>query len=692
MGLTVKEKGKAAMARSIADITFSTDMGALDYEPSREEETFLQLIGLDRFITRVTWEIMNTRVIQEVITNLNVDTMETRLNGHKIPIFSKGWRQTMKAVFFLNTFIAKREPGTPRVHASDIFPNIKEKMKTKSGTCKINDRTIPEARRPLKFFNSLFLLRTSANTIACTGVVHLQDALNGREVDWPALFYGYIKAELVTLKEALYKDKTTTLRTLVGPPLTMILISEGLLTVPQEIEAGILMPSELIEEPSSKKRKTQPAMELTTGETSKTKEPPQILVAMAEPAMPKPKPPPTIIIDLGEPSHDKQNIAKPVSTAMEPKINKSVLISTMGSGTSKVDFEPLSNILQRFRDTTQLLENWISVTKLSPNSPQHSHPLNTDVQKFNQSTFGLQLQVPTLQLHYASATIQSDIPAATSHTPSTEVRSRGKTLHNKAEPDQSQNPAIPMELPSQQPKTLEQNHKDIKARDYLQKKMADRNIIPENSSESLQAAAANGHAEKEDQRQSQPKSTTLQTEYNNTTQQFMFRQGAATTARKREPLQNTGAAESRAEIDERAQKNPAADPSSKYQQSGCDISEDRHRNAAATTNITLQEENHRLQNQIKLLQTKYAATTDRNYQIEEDNKQKSIVYTQALEQIHQLTEENQRLRTKGDPADEHRTNGTLQTQQVTDLQKQNQELRIQLENLKSQHAAALSTN
>jgi hypothetical protein len=99
--------------------------------------------------------------------------------------------------------------------------------------------------------------------------VHLQDALNGREVDWPALFYGYIKAELVTLKEALYKEKTTTLRTLVGPPLTMILIIEGLLTVPQEIEAGILMPSELIEEPSSKKRKTQPAMELTTGETSK---------------------------------------------------------------------------------------------------------------------------------------------------------------------------------------------------------------------------------------------------------------------------------------------------------------------------------------------------------------------------------------------------------------------------------------
>ena len=62
-------------------------------------------------------------------------------------------------------------------------------MKSKTGTCKINDCTIIEARKPLKFFNSLFLLRTSANTIACTAVVHIQDALNGKEVDWPALFY-----------------------------------------------------------------------------------------------------------------------------------------------------------------------------------------------------------------------------------------------------------------------------------------------------------------------------------------------------------------------------------------------------------------------------------------------------------------------------------------------------------------------
>jgi hypothetical protein len=81
-----------------------------------------------------------------------------------------------------------------------MFPNIQDKMRNKLGSCIINDCTIPEARKPLKFFNSLFLLRTSANTIACTGVVHIQDALNGKEVDWPALYYDYIIMELVSLK------------------------------------------------------------------------------------------------------------------------------------------------------------------------------------------------------------------------------------------------------------------------------------------------------------------------------------------------------------------------------------------------------------------------------------------------------------------------------------------------------------
>jgi hypothetical protein len=55
-------------------------------------------------------------------------------------------------------------------------------------------------QKNLLSLNSLFLLRTSANTISCTTVAHIQDALNGKEIDWPGLFYEYIKAEFITGK------------------------------------------------------------------------------------------------------------------------------------------------------------------------------------------------------------------------------------------------------------------------------------------------------------------------------------------------------------------------------------------------------------------------------------------------------------------------------------------------------------
>ena len=84
-----KEKGKAPQMRAVEDIVFSTEMAALDFKPTLEEEIFLQLIGLDRFVTRVIWEIVNIPVIQEVITNLNLDTMESVLNGQPFSIFPK---------------------------------------------------------------------------------------------------------------------------------------------------------------------------------------------------------------------------------------------------------------------------------------------------------------------------------------------------------------------------------------------------------------------------------------------------------------------------------------------------------------------------------------------------------------------------------------------------------------------------
>jgi hypothetical protein len=64
-----------------------------------------------------------------------------------------------------------------------------------------------------------------------------------------------MRTELIILKGMLYKDKTISLRTLIGPSLTMLLISEGFLIIQQKIVAGILMPSVLEEKSTNKKKK-----------------------------------------------------------------------------------------------------------------------------------------------------------------------------------------------------------------------------------------------------------------------------------------------------------------------------------------------------------------------------------------------------------------------------------------------------
>lgn len=188
------------------------------------------------------------------------------------------WRHKMKAQFYINTFLAKKEPCTPRVHAVDLFSNIKENMKRKLGTYKINDCTILEAKIPFKFFNYLFLFRTSANTIACSTIVHVQDAINWKEVDWPTLFNEHMKMELITLKEKLYKVKTTSLRTLIGPPFTMFLISGGFLTIQQKKGRDIDVFH--FRRETIQQKKNEHALE--QGNSSKEGESPHILVARME--------------------------------------------------------------------------------------------------------------------------------------------------------------------------------------------------------------------------------------------------------------------------------------------------------------------------------------------------------------------------------------------------------------------------
>ena len=151
-----KDKENATQLRAIEDVVFSTEMATLDFEPTLQEETFLQLIGLDRFITRVTWDIINVSVIQEVISNLNLETMESVLNGRAFPIFPKDWRNKIRASFYIVTCIAKRESDTPKVRVAEIFPTFHKKMRTKAGTCRIADCTIYEAKRPLRFLTFSF--------------------------------------------------------------------------------------------------------------------------------------------------------------------------------------------------------------------------------------------------------------------------------------------------------------------------------------------------------------------------------------------------------------------------------------------------------------------------------------------------------------------------------------------------------
>jgi hypothetical protein len=90
----------------------------------------------------------------------------------------------------------------------------------------------------------------------------------------------------MTIKEELFKDKTTGMKTIIGPPFTMLLIAEGLLIVQQEVEAGILMPSILESGPVNKKMKHASKLEPSgtgKGESSLQQAKPDKEVALIQP-------------------------------------------------------------------------------------------------------------------------------------------------------------------------------------------------------------------------------------------------------------------------------------------------------------------------------------------------------------------------------------------------------------------------
>lgn len=62
-----------------------------------------------------------------------------------------------------------------------------------------------------------------------------------------------MKAKLITLKNELYKTETTILMIMIGPPLPMLMMSEGVLSVQQKVESGVLIPFELVTTPCIKR-------------------------------------------------------------------------------------------------------------------------------------------------------------------------------------------------------------------------------------------------------------------------------------------------------------------------------------------------------------------------------------------------------------------------------------------------------
>lgn len=112
------------------------------------------------------------------------------------------------------------------------------------------------------------------------------------------------------------------LKSMVGPPLTMLLIADGLLSVQQEIEAGILMPSVLEEKTPNKKQKYEHEVGQIKRNSSKEGESSQIIVAI-----------------------------------VEPEMCKNVLINTTRNDTSNFKQATLKNIHQKFSQANQLLKN-----------------------------------------------------------------------------------------------------------------------------------------------------------------------------------------------------------------------------------------------------------------------------------------------------------------------------------------------
>ena len=381
-------------------------------------------------------------------------------------------------------------------------------------------------------------------------------------------------------------------------------------------------------------------------------------------------------------SFKKQEAPKTLGAAMEPTKNTNVLINTLENGT-QVHLESLKGIWQQLNHTSQSLQGWITEAS---NSQQ-----------------GKQLFLP--EFHTT--------PASQLHSPvrKTQGRSAMEVDHNCHTSTQGSQhePSCREEKLELQAGDLEVTATKLQSSEPSQIKPAPttKHIAPltdQSTTAATESSRQNNHTvgfsaaqcnklDEESNRKSPLYTTTLtrNLQMAETAPQPAYNQIRTTG----ENLHNQQTADSeqfgKGNLSLQAQLDPQT-----------------HHTMVLQRNEQITTENDDLKQKAASLQKQLAAALERSNLIDEDNKRKAILYVAALQRIHHFEEDNQLLKTKIDTAEERHRKATttdnrdlrkqiktLQTQHAAEReqnQREQKELRKQLENSKTLQEAALHRN
>lgn len=80
--------------------------------------------------------------------------------------------------------------------------------------------------------------------LSCAKVLNV---VNCEKINWREELYDNIRMKMITLYQALYKERTYITKTMVGPHVTIMLAAQQHMTVKQENKAGIWDPLKILE-------------------------------------------------------------------------------------------------------------------------------------------------------------------------------------------------------------------------------------------------------------------------------------------------------------------------------------------------------------------------------------------------------------------------------------------------------------